>query len=246
MRLIEQHTRLLLTALYFDDSNCLVLDLDDVIIFVGENRLADFGVRHRDEVIGQNIQEVLRINHSTDKTNYFADLGRIKRYLLANPDQAMQIIVSAPFGDKRILHLTTVKSIYDDYKSVIGCIIEAKDFSLSNINRKFELVQLTTRQEEIMFLLAIGFSQKEIADIYAVQRGTIIKNIGVISEKLGINGASTDKLTSLVFEQGYGKPPYHLLKTGIFPINSQFITTSFFRTLLDREAIAKFAKRDNK
>lgn len=230
--MITEKAQMLLSAFYPDDSHCLVLDLDDTVIFAGKNRLPELGAVTSEELIGHKMQEILSMRHHPEGGDYFNDMSRMKQQARNNPFNPVRAIVSAPFENGRILHLTEIRSICDENKSVIGCIIEAKDFSLSQHQVPNKEIQLSARQEEIMFLLTIGFSQKEIADIYGVHRGTIIKGISVICDKFEIAGASTDKIIELVYKYGYGIPPYHLLKTGIFEIPAPFITTAFFRTLL--------------
>lgn len=228
----ESKVKMLLSAFYPDSSNCLVLDLNDVIIFAGENRLYELGVSSAEALVGKQMQDVLPMQNQEERMAYFADMLRLKHKACCNPDNLTRVIVSAPFQSGQILHLTEIRSICDESRAVIGCIIEARNFSLARHNVSQKTVMLSVRQEELMFMLAIGFSQKEIADIYGVRRGTIIKNIGVICDKFDIAGASGEKLIELVYDYGYGIPPYRLLKTGIFEIPAQFITTSFFRSML--------------
>jgi DNA-binding CsgD family transcriptional regulator len=230
--MIKEKANMLLTAFYPDDSHCLVLDLDDIVIFVGKNRLAELGATTPEQLVGHKMQDILSMRRHSEGIDYFKDMSNIKQQACNNPFNPVKVIVSAPFENGRILHFTEIRSICDEHKLVIGCIIEAREFSLSRHETPDKKNLLSTRQEEIMFLLAIGFSQKEIAAIYGVHRGTIIKGIGVICDKFEIAGASTDKIIELVYEYGYGIPPYHLLKTGIFEVPAPFITTAFFRTLL--------------
>ncbi len=230
--MITEKARMLLNAFYPDDSHCLVLDLEDTVIFAGVNRLTELGASTAEELVGRKMQEILSLRYHPEGIDYFEDMARMKQQACRQPLNPVRAIVSAPFENGRILHFTEIRSICAENKAVIGCIIEAKDFSLSQHQVPNKKIQLSTRQEEIMFLLTIGFSQKEIADIYGVHRGTIIKSISVICDKFEIAGASTDKIIELVYEYGYGTPPYQLLKTGIFEIPAPFITTAFFRSLL--------------
>lgn len=230
--MIKINAKILLEAFYPDDSRCLVLDVNDVIVFVGQNRLAELGATTAEELIGRRMQDILSLKHHPEGIDYFNDMERIKQHSFKNPFKPILVVVSATFESGRCLHFTEVRAICDEKKSVIGCIIEVSNFSLSKRITPNKTVRLTNRQEEIMFLLAIGFSQKEIADIYGVQRGTIIKSMSVICDKFEIPGASANKLIELVYEYGYGLPPFALLKTGIFEIPAPFITTAFFRSLL--------------
>lgn len=228
----NEKAKMLLEAFYPDSSNCLVLNLDDAIIFAGENRLSELGADSAQQLIGKRMQDVLPMQNQEERMVYFADMLRLKHKACCSSDNMVRVIVSAPFVSGKALHLTEIRSIYNENHTVVGCIIEARNFSLARNNVLQKTIKLSARQEELMFMLAIGFSQKEIADIYEVRRGTVIKNIGVICDKFGIAGASGEKLIELVYEYGYGVPPYHLLKTGIFEIPAQVITTSFFRSLL--------------
>lgn len=230
---IKVKAKSLLTAFYPDDSDCLVLDINDVVVFAGQNRLAELGASSMQELIGRKMHDILLMKDNTiERLSYFKDMAHLKHRVCQDPANPILVVVSAQFENERALHFTEIRAICDLRKSVIGCIIRAQKFSLSGHITLNKQIKLTVRQEEIMFLLTIGFSQKEVADIYGVQRGTIVKSIGVICEKFEIQGASTDKLIELVYEFGYGVPPYHLLKAGIFEIPAPFITTAFFRSLL--------------
>lgn len=55
-------------------------------------------------------------------------------------------------------------------------------------------IPLTARQHEIIFLITLGLSQREAAQILKISRSTIAKTLIEISDKFGIYGNDTSKL----------------------------------------------------
>ncbi len=71
------------------------------------------------------------------------------------------------------------------------------DFDSSRIN-------LTPRQNEIVFLLAIGFSQNYIASYLSISRGTVSKLLNdSICPAFGVEGINTQLLVKRVIRSGY-------------------------------------------
>lgn len=66
--------------------------------------------------------------------------------------------------------------------------------------------QLSEREQEILFLLASGMTQQQIAQVLNKGRGTIgviIKN--QLSTKFGIIGSNTKLLAQIAYEYGFHK-----------------------------------------
>lgn len=76
---------------------------------------------------------------------------------------------------------------------------------------------LTQRQEEVLFLLMQNFSQKQIAKILEINRGSVSSHITLLCEKFGINGQSTPLLIQRAYKLGFlNKIPASLFKKSIF------------------------------
>jgi DNA-binding NarL/FixJ family response regulator len=75
-----------------------------------------------------------------------------------------------------------------------------KDPKLRNALQSGRVRALTERQREILRLIAVGKSNKEIADILSLKTGTVSFHRKAIARKLGVS--STAALTSYAMEHG--------------------------------------------
>lgn len=88
----ESKVKMLLSAFYPDSSNCLVLDLNDVIIFAGENRLYELGASSAEALVGKQMQDVLPMQNQEERMAYFVDMLRLKHKACCNPDNLTRVI----------------------------------------------------------------------------------------------------------------------------------------------------------
>ena len=219
---------------FLEDPNHLALDTNDKIISIGKNRLEELGIKSSDLVIGMSLFEILR-NVGGAPDIFIQQKEEVKQKVLGGVIDETWLLISNRFAHNQELHLTHIKALCNAEKIPVGCIITPRKFTLHGQNEVAKLPatpKLSIRQQEVIFLLAIGVMQKEIAQLYAVQRGTIIKSIGAICEKFNIHGANENKLIQLAYECGYGVPPYHLLNIGIFQFSTPFISNYHLRKLL--------------
>lgn len=95
--------------------------------------------------------------------------------------------------------------------------------NFDSTKNKFDssLVNLTPRQNEIVFLLAIGFSQNYVASYLKISRGTVSKLLNdSICPAFGIDGINTQLLVKKVIVSGYLNKVNHLF------LKAQFIEIS--------------------
>ena len=71
--MITEKARILLNAFYPDDSHCLVLDLEDTVIFAGVNRLTELGASTAEVLVGRKMQEILSLRLHPEGIDYFND-----------------------------------------------------------------------------------------------------------------------------------------------------------------------------
>lgn len=207
----------------------LILDKEDRIISLGSNRYQEFGAENLEQILGKRLSDVI----TQGKDTFLKDKEEIKKQMLNGHLDRVRLLVSNHFVNKHELHITLNQTIFDSRGQPVGCLLIPEQFKLSGQNLSFpQVVNLSIRQQEIIFLLAIGFAQKEIAGLYHVSRGTIIKNIGIICDKFNLQGANVRTLVELAYDVGYGIPPFHLLKTGIFQLPTSHLSNYHLRKFL--------------
>jgi DNA-binding CsgD family transcriptional regulator len=209
----------------------LILDKEDRIISLGKNRYQEFGAENSESLLGKKLPEIITKTNGIDI--FLQDKEEIKKQMFNGYLDKVWLLVSNHFVSKHELHITLNQTIFDSKNQPVGCLLIPEQFKLSGQNLTFpQIVNLSVRQQEIIFLLAIGFAQKEIAGLYNISRGTIIKNIGIICDKFNLQGANVRTLIELAYDAGYGIPPFHLLKIGIFQLPTSYLSNYHLRKFL--------------
>lgn len=123
-----------------------------------------------------------------------------------------------PYNNQFNTFLVTYIPIFDKYENIVAIqsyAIESKFFGFqehfytlydNSVSRKTEpgYIELTKREEEIMFLLANGLNQEQIAHTLQVSRSTVSSIIANrLSVKFNIAGSNTTYLTKIAMERGY-------------------------------------------
>lgn len=212
-----------------NNPNHLVLDKEDRIISLGENRYQEFNAENSESLLGKRLPEII----TKPNDIFLKDKEEIKRQMFNGCLDKMWLLVSNHFVSKHELHITLNQTIFDFKNQPVGCLLIPEQFKLSGQSlTPPQIVSLSVRQQEIIFLLAIGFAQKEIAGLYNISRGTIIKNIGIICDKFNLQGANVRTLVELAYDVGYGIPPFHLLKIGIFQLPTSHLSNYHLRKFL--------------
>ena len=86
---------------------------------------------------------------------------------------------------------------------------------------------LTQRQEEVLYLLMLNFSQKQIAKILKINRGSVSSHITLLCEKFKINGQSTPLLVQRAHKMGFlNHVPASLFKANIFLLSHENLPTA--------------------
>lgn len=157
-----------------------------------------------------------------------------------------------PYGHTRKPFLETALPIFGDNLDVIGvkvitteyslygqneyfselCKIsseQAKSISPNNISLQKTKINLADRQYEIVYLLANGFTQSEVAQILNISRGSVANIVSEqICPKFKIAGSSTKLLIDKAIKLGLNKTmPSSLYKPFIIVLNRE-ITERYF------------------
>lgn len=103
---------------------------------------------------------------------------------------------------------------------VVGSIVTFKETNqeLPHIPHRL----FSQKQEEIIFLLSVGGSQKEVASILKVTRGTIAKTLETIGIRMNASGASKRNTVTKAAEIGCGKLPMEHIKPGVVPLSKLY------------------------
>lgn len=157
-----------------------------------------------------------------------------------------------PYGHTRKPFLETALPIFGDNLDVIGVKVITTEYSLYGQNEYFsELckvssehaesispnniplqktkINLADRQYEIVYLLANGFTQSEVAQILNISRGSVANIVSEqICPKFKIAGSSTKLLIDKAITLGLNKTmPSSLYKPFIIVLNNE-ITERYF------------------
>lgn len=154
-----------------------------------------FGDQYRDESkryiheYAEKIHEVQKRVFTDQNVISFLDLlpykGELKSYIVT------YVPIFHPSGEVIAIQSFAARSRFFSHKEYFNRILDSKEgLDL------FYSVDLTTREHEIMFLLANGSTQDQISQILKVSRSTIANIIAnQLCVKFGIFGANTKLLT---------------------------------------------------
>ncbi len=166
--------------------------------------------------------------------DYFNLLYKLE-LLVVKEKVVVSFIEMIPYRSIYESYLCTLIPLFNPNEEVIAIQLYYSTHKLFGINDYFEqfntidnnkLIKLTEaeinevlqifapRELEIAYLLTIGFSQYQIADILQIGRGTIAKVISdQICPKLGIIGSSTRQVIEKIREMNcFQSPPKSLLR----------------------------------
>lgn len=157
-----------------------------------------------------------------------------------------------PYGHTRKPFLETALPIFGDNLEVIGVKVITTEYSLygqneyfnelckistesqklttlNNIALKNTVINLADRQHEIVYLLANGFTQSEVAQVLNISRGSVANIVSEqICPKFKIAGSSTKLLIDKAIALGLNKTmPSGLYKPFIIVLNNE-ITERYF------------------
>jgi hypothetical protein len=180
--------------------------------------------------------------------------GILRRLLkiLIQEKISLSYINFMPYGHTRKPFLETALPIFGDNLEVIGVKVITTEYSLYGQNEYFNelskissesckstplnnapskstAINLADRQHEIVYLLANGFTQSEVAQILNISRGSVANIVSEqICPKFKIAGSSTKLLIDQAIALGLNKTmPSGLYKPFIIVLNNE-ITERYF------------------
>lgn len=178
-----------------------IFNLDKNCIFTTERTKEEFGfLKHVVDSSYHSLSdlEVLKIKYYNGITRDVLDICINK-----------QSIVSCIIFDKLIIHHGALHIIYTPIFApdgkICGVLSQAYDhtrlfWGCGNFNDNnpevnlSKLNSLTQRQQDILYLLAIGYSQEKVSSVLGIKRGTLTNVCHNISIRFGFDSYSVEKL----------------------------------------------------
>ncbi len=198
--------------------NFVITAKDTKIITASDSHARYYGLNNHFEVLQKTFKQLYPYYNKHPKL--FNEITRIQESIISN-ELSIDYLICTESAQGFIVEITHSAPLFNEDGDVIGTVetfTNLKDYLAIN-NTTFS--NLNQRQAEILFLLAIGASQKEIAAFYKTSYGTIAKEIYRICNKLNIDGASEKILIDKAIKEGYAIVPTHLFKPNIpMPISN--------------------------
>lgn len=200
----------------FVEKNLLsvIYDLNGRII-IATNQFAQFiGYSNWHEIKSRTLSDLIHIG-----SNLLKQQNRIRKSIIRH-ESAVTHLNILPFNGSTITVMVFHIPLFDGAGVVIATraiwhrvnlmdlILNLNagmtDFDSTKNDFDSSRINLTPRQNEIVFLLAIGFSQNYIASYLSISRGTVSKLLNdSICPAFGIEGINTQLLVKRVIRSGY-------------------------------------------
>lgn len=211
----------------YKDIVVIVYGLDGKIIFTN-HRYANFFEYELDDIIGKKFGEYSQnINISEQIAKKIDSI----RQTVIQTQQEVKYVLFLDTPEKAGAYVSLHFPIFYYDGSVIATAVRADNFVwlpkttlFSNLSPNAEFdksvnyskITLTSRQQEVLFLLIAGFSQEQIATHLNISRGTVSSCIANLCKKFGVYGQNTFILTSIASKLQYGSViPESLIKAGV-------------------------------
>ena len=216
-----------------------VYDLDGNILVITNLHAKLWGYRHYKEMVGKSLSELIKCDKFAAR---IAKLDQIRQEVITK-EKMITYINFFPYNDSIAMLLCYHFPVFAPDGTVIATRILAEQTSMFNhsieIHHQFkndstsqsnkiilspDKIKLTTREEEILYLLKIGLSQEEVAYYLGISRGTVIKTISnKLCPQFGIEGINTNLLIKKVIKSKYfDHIPTTLLRPKIIVIENDF------------------------
>lgn len=188
-------------------------------VAISTNKFAQvFKYNHYSEIVGKTTEElyVLPESFHNEHSKMLAEMDKIRRFVISSK-RPQEYFICAIFSDKHgydIQHITQFP-LFLPNGEVVGThsfcrknnILPIKNY-IHSLKKSDELIleisdsiKLSPRQQEVLLLMMIGYSQHQIGDILGVTRGTIAKVIAEgLCPKLGLPGSSAKYLVEKALE----------------------------------------------
>ncbi len=203
------------------DTHYIIYDLNGAIIDINEQTLKNLGYNDFEKIRGKTLAQIYKLSEKYPEL--CSELEKIRNIVtLEKSTQDHLCATDFSHGIKAYLMQHT-PILYIDGK-VIGSALVFNEVDRTTPLDKIGI--FSERQEEIIFLLSVGGSQKETASILNTTRGTVAKTLESIGVRLNTRGVSKCTTTDKAAQLGCGKLPMSAIKPGIVPLSKLYSNNS--------------------
>ncbi len=204
------------------ESNYIIYDLDGKIITAHPETVRLMGVNDLKCLQGKSFKEIYKFNEQyPDLSN---ELNTIRTNVMIKKIPCDHLCVAEFLNGIKAYMMENKPLLYLD-GSVVGTIIIFNE--IERITPSDKVGIFTLRQEEIIFLLSVGGSQKEAASILETTRGTIGKTMEMVGTRINNFAGCSKRLTiDKAAQIGCGKLPMGRIKPGIVALSKLYNNTS--------------------
>ena len=215
-----------------------VHDVDGKIILMTNLHARLWGYRNYKELVGKTMFQLEKVD---DHLEIITQIDQIRQRVLQE-EKTITYMNFFPYNNCIAMLFCYHFPIFAPNGQVVATRILGEQASLFNhaveVNQHFrpedtclaqvrlasKSIKLTKREQEILYLLVIGFSQNDAADYLGITRGTLVKTISAkICPKFDIAGSNTKLLIKKVIKSKYfDNIPRSLLKPKVVLIENDF------------------------
>lgn len=212
----------------------LIYDLNGKVITATDSIAQLWSLVKGKELIGKTIAEIFPVQEYGNLTQGLSDIRqevieqeKMVNYVCFIPKKEhLATIISHHFPiftpDGRVIASQVVvnySNILNNSLLLKQQFISVTKYAKNSINLKN--IKLTLKQEQILFLITLGFSQREAADYLGIARGTVAKVLSKqICPAFDISGSNTNLLIHKVITSKYFQTiPEFFLQAKVVKIN---------------------------
>ncbi len=233
---------------------------------MSDQTMQEFGIESASRVIGKSFIRIYQEDISrlliTADSNYAESIKQISlklaklQQIVIEKQIPLHYISLVPRHSEFKARLINYMPVFHDNGEVVALQSFASEFSLFGINEYLDILQnkqathfsiltkesdlpikFAPRQHEILFLLSIGLSQSNAAQILNISRGALASVVNnVLCPKFGIAGSSTTILVDKAIAMNYHRYiPKSLCKPFILILDQDVLNTYFTEELTENK-----------
>lgn len=235
-----------------------LFDTDGCVLAISDLTMEEFGIKFPRSIIGKSLvslyQEDISRSLVTLDSNYAESIKQISlkltklQQIVIEKQTPLHYISLVPRHSEFKARLINYMPVFHENGEIIALQSFASEFSLFGINEYLDILQnkqaihfsiltkesdlpikFAPRQHEILFLLSIGLSQSNAAQILNISRGALAAVVNnVLCPKFGIAGSSTTILVDKAIAMNYHRYiPKSLCKPFIIILDQDILNNYF-------------------
>ncbi|MBY0379038.1 MAG: hypothetical protein K2P99_01415, partial [Burkholderiales bacterium] len=180
-------------------------------VSICDNLCRILGTNTPDEFAQKNIYELLLIHSNCSKDIILSHVGKLKQgadivdfvvKFKENENLILFSLVPININDASLARIQAIGRPFN-LPSHMEILLKHSRISLQGYRKLTQSIDLSSKEQMILFLLIAGFTQEEVGKYLGYSRGHIAKTIAVeICPKFGLCGSSTKMLVRLAVFNG--------------------------------------------